>query len=340
MWPVLATALRWRPDLIFAVAPSLMSAALASFAARRAGASSWLHIQDFEVDAAFDLGILTNTRLRGAMVAIERRILGSFDRVSTISPQMLARLEDKGVNAKNIREIRNWTDASLISPGNRNTGFRRDLGLNETHLVGLYSGTMSNKQGLDLIVDAARELEKGEPTVQFILCGDGPHKAKLQAMAAGLSNVHFLGLQAGDQFTALLNTADFHLIPQRAEAADLVLPSKLGGILASGQPVIVMANPGTGLADEVEGAGLIVQPGSSHALADGARRLANDSDLCHSLGKAGRLKALERWDKTKIVRTLDQEFFALGISRGADPQLPASGTSVDRTLEHQAKHPV
>src|ERR1700694_5425865 len=47
-WLVISEAFRWRPDLVFVVAPSLMSAALASFVARRIGASSWLHIQDLE----------------------------------------------------------------------------------------------------------------------------------------------------------------------------------------------------------------------------------------------------------------------------------------------------
>src|SRR6185312_13966346 len=89
LWPVLSTSLRWRPDVTFSVAPSLMSAAFSAWIARRIGAYSWLHLQDFEVDAAFDLGLLSRKQLRAPMVAIERKILRSFDCVSTISPQML-----------------------------------------------------------------------------------------------------------------------------------------------------------------------------------------------------------------------------------------------------------
>src|SRR5579871_5044091 len=67
-WPVLMASLRWRPDVIFSVAPSLMSAAFPAWIARRTGALSWLHLQDFEIDAAFDLGLLANKRLRAPMV--------------------------------------------------------------------------------------------------------------------------------------------------------------------------------------------------------------------------------------------------------------------------------
>jgi colanic acid biosynthesis glycosyl transferase WcaI len=309
-WPVISEALRWRPDVVFSVAPSLMSAALTAWIARRCGAFSWLHVQDFEVDAAFDLGILSNKGLRSRMVAVERSILRSFDIVSTISPQMLDRLAYKGVDPERIREFRNWTDTRQIAPSDGPTGLRKELGLKDADFVGLYSGTMSNKQGLDLIVEAAVKLQHSNPNIRFILSGEGPHKATLQGLAEGLANVQFLGLQPDDRFTELLRTADFHLIPQRAEAADLVLPSKLGGILASGRPVIVMANPGTGLAEEIGQGGLVIPPGDAECLADAALSLAGNSALCRSLGEKARNIAVARWDKTTIVSAVERTLLA------------------------------
>jgi colanic acid biosynthesis glycosyl transferase WcaI len=306
LWPVISASLHWRPDVVFSVAPSLMSARFPAWIARRINAVSWLHLQDFEVDAAFDLGVLSNKRLRAPMVAVERKILRAFDCVSTISPQMLDRLAAKGVDRKRIHEVRNWTDTSEITPGNRRTRFRAEMHLDDSHFVGLYSGTMSNKQGLELIIEAARHLDQTGSNIRFVLCGDGPYKAMLQSLAGGLTNVQFLGLQAGESFVQLLKTADFHLIPQKAAAADLVLPSKLGGIFATGQPVIVMASPGTGLAAEVAGAGLIISPGDAHALATAVRTLANSPDLCSSLGNGAREIALLRWDKAPILRSLEK----------------------------------
>jgi colanic acid biosynthesis glycosyl transferase WcaI len=310
LWPVLSASLRWRPDVTFSVAPSLMSAAFSAWIARRIGAYSWLHLQDFEVDAAFDLGLLSRKQLRAPMVAIERKILRSFDCVSTISPQMLDRLAAKGIDREKIREVRNWTDIGKIRTGDKHTRFREKLGFDDSHFVGLYSGTMSNKQGLELIIEAARNLDQSNSNIRFVMCGDGPHKPILQNLAAGLTNVQFLGLQADERFAELLNSADFHLIPQKAEAADLVLPSKLGGIFATGQPVIVMADPGTGLATEVASAGLITPPGDAAALSAAVRKLAGDPELCRSLGKGARAIALLRWDKAAILSTLEQDLVA------------------------------
>jgi colanic acid biosynthesis glycosyl transferase WcaI len=323
-WPILSALLRWRPDVVFSVAPSLMSAALSARIARRVGALSWLHLQDFEVDAAFDLGLLRNRRMRAPMVAVERKILQSFDCVSTISPQMLDRLASKGVDKEKIREIRNWTDTTRIVPGSSRTQFRKDLHLADSHFVGLYSGTMSNKQGLELIVDAARDLNRSDSNIRFVMCGDGPHKATLQNLAAGLTSIQFLGLQADEQFAELLKTADFHLIPQKAEAADLVLPSKLGGIFATGRPLVVMAHPGTGLADEVAGAGLVIPPGDMHALTAAIRTLADNPELRDSLGEGARAIALSRWDKGAILGRLKQTLTEFAEQRKTTmPPVPA-----------------
>lgn len=302
MLPVVKEAFGWRPDIMLSAAPSLMSAAFVAFVARRIRAKSWLHVQDFEVDAAFDLGLLQNEKLRRVMLKTEAAIIRSFDKVSSISPQMVDRLRGKGLEAERATEVRNWIDTSSIYPVSRQTRYRRDLGIPDTAIVGLYSGTMSNKQGLDLAIDAAAALEDSCPDIHFILAGEGPHKAKLVEMAEGRSRVHFLGLQPNESFNELMGTADFHLIPQKAEAADLVLPSKLGAVLASGRPVIAMASRGTGLAAEVEGAGLVVPPGDSPALAAAIRRLSEDQALCEQLGAEGRRRSVERWDRRTIVR--------------------------------------
>jgi colanic acid biosynthesis glycosyl transferase WcaI len=323
---VLQKMLLWRPDVVLSVAPSLMSAAFVAFVARLTGTKSWLHIQDFEVDAAFDLGLLRNDRLRRLMLGTEALIIKSFDRISTISPQMVDRLARKGIPCDRLSEVRNWIDTGAIVPGPRRTRYRDELGLKDTDLVALYSGTMSNKQGLDLVVEAAAILDRVHPDIHFILAGDGPHKAKLMSQASRLSNIHFLGLQPYESFGELLATADVHVLPQRAEAADLVLPSKLGAIFASARPVIAMARPDTGLAIEVDGAGLVIEPGDSASLAAGICQLGNDRDLAQQLASEGRKRAVARWDRNMIIAKWAEDMAApktsLSEAEVAMPSLP------------------
>jgi colanic acid biosynthesis glycosyl transferase WcaI len=334
--PLLSTAVRWRPDIVFAVAPSLLSAPIAALAAKMVGAASWLHIQDLEVDVAFELGLLKNPAMRKLMLGLERRILNRFDRVSTISPQMLRSLEAKGLAPDRLRGFTNWVDTSVIVPGSNQTVFRSELGLKPTDVVALYSGAMSNKQGLEQIIEAAGATRNSHPSLQYVLCGNGQMKAALAEMANGLGNVHFLDLQPLERLSELLSTADIHLLPQRAQVSDLVLPSKLAGILASGRPIIAMANPGTGIALETTDAGLLIPPGDSQALVAAVIALAEDKNLRARLGAAARLRAKQKWDRISVIASLEREFLALPQRTAAAAVRPWPSAHSGRSIEQVA----
>lgn len=311
----LSAALRFKPDLVFAVAPTLTAAGAALAAARISGAASWLHIQDFEVDAAFDLGVLNNRIARSAALGLERGILNCFTRVSSISPAMVQRLGVKGVPSKRSVEFRNWVDVDTVQVfASTNTRYRQELGIAEDRIVALYSGNMAGKQGLEALSQVAADLSVSAAPVSLMLCGDGPARAALEEACRGMDSVHFLPLQPMERLPELLGTADIHLLPQRPEAADLVLPSKLTGMLASGRPVVAMAEAGTGLADEVEGCGLAVAP-NADAMTAGILQLAREPELRLELGTVGRLRAEARWRKSAIIDAFENEVGALQTRR-------------------------
>jgi colanic acid biosynthesis glycosyl transferase WcaI len=298
-------ARRLRPDIILAVAPSLMGAPAAYLAARVCNAVSWLHIQDFEIEAAFDLGLMSGPVIRRLALAAERRLLGAFDYVSSISPRMIARLGRKGLEDGRLFELRNWVDTTLVKPSDRLTSYRSALGIDAAKIVALYSGNMSAKQGLEHLAQAARWLAANCPKVVVILCGAGPMRPRLEALTAGLRNVHFIDLQPNAKMSELLATADIHLLPQRAEAADLVLPSKLAGMLASGRPIVAMADAGTGLAAAIKGVGVAVPPGSGDVFGRAVAALAGDAGLRQRYGKEARRVALAEWDRSTIIEALE-----------------------------------
>ena len=72
-------------------------------------------MQDFEVDAAFDLGLLKGQRIRNAVPAAERWLMRRFDVVSTISKRMHQRLLAKGVDAPKARLAVNWVDMAQFA---------------------------------------------------------------------------------------------------------------------------------------------------------------------------------------------------------------------------------
>ena len=299
--PVLWSALSFRPDVVLTIAPSLIAAPVARISAFLAGAESWLHVQDFEVEAGLATGLLK----RGAGLALwfERAVLKSFHKVSSISPEMCRRLVEKGVPRERVSECRNWADIDAIRPMTRPSPYREQWGISTEH-VALYSGNIANKQGIETVLEAARLLQHRED-LTFVVCGEGPNRARLEELAAGLGNIRFHDLQPKERLNELMGLATIHLLPQLAGAADLVLPSKLTNMLASGRPVVATAAPGTGLAREVDGCGLVVEPGSAEAMARGITALVANRPLWEALARAARLRAEDRWAKSKILERLE-----------------------------------
>lgn len=90
-------------------------------------------------------------------------------------------------------------------------------------------------------------------------------------------------------------------MPQIADAADLLLPSKLTNMFASGRPIVATAARGTGLADEIKGAGIATPPSDAPKFARAIEQLLNDRELRAEMGKKARLIALTRWEKNSIL---------------------------------------
>ena len=289
-----------RPELVVVLAPALLSVVTAWLAARLAGARLWIHVQDFEVEAALATGLMSGGSLPARLARwLEARLLRLGDRVSTISPQMCAKLRDKGVAADRVFEMRNWSDARFAPDPAGAAAIRTEWGL-EDRKVALYSGNVSRKQGIEILVEAARLLQHRHD-IAFVICGEGPNRAELERLAAGLGNVQLHDLQPAERMGAMLTLADLHLLPQIAGAADLVLPSKLTNMLASGRPVVATTEPGTGLYAEVDGCGAITSPGDAAALAQAVVRLSDNPQERTRLGRAAGERATERWSKEAIV---------------------------------------
>jgi colanic acid biosynthesis glycosyl transferase WcaI len=308
--PVLARQALWRPDVVMAIAPTLLCAPAALSLARIVGAKAWLHIQDYEIDAAFDLGLLQSARAARIAQSIERAVLRRFDVVSSISGNMVARALRKGVDASKLSCLPNWVDTQAIFPLDRASEYRRTLEIPNANKVVLYSGNMGAKQGIEILAAAAAALADRKD-ISFVFCGNGPTKADLLERCKGLPNCRFIPLQPVERLNELLNVADIHVLPQRGDAADLVMPSKLTGMLASGRAIIAMARAGTELFDAVAPRGVVVAPEDVDALAAAIEALAADHRRRSTLGAEARSYAEKALSPAAVLGHLEARLGAL-----------------------------
>jgi len=310
-FPVVAwQGLVWKPDLVLVIAPAIACCLGGKFAANLGGAKSWLHIQDLVVDAAFEMGILSNNLLKSLILKCEKWLIQQFDRVSTIADPMQKRLLAKGLDRDCLQLFPNWVDTESIFPLDQPSPLRAELGISVSQTVVLYSGNMGKKQGLEIVIAAAKIVTNQQ--IIFILCGDGASRQELEIMAQGMANVRFLPLQPLENLNNLLNLADIHLLPQRSDVADLVMPSKLGGILACGGALVATANPDTEVANVANDAGAIVSlPENTEQLADKISFLAQNLGDRQTMKIQARNYAIENLSKSQILNNLHGSLLSL-----------------------------
>ena len=299
-------AVWWRPDVVFAVEPPFFCLPSALTVARLTGAKAWLHVQDFEVDAALQLGLFRMPGSGRLLRWIESFLFRRFDRCSTISEMMLKFLKTRSGKPARCLLFRNWVDLRTIHPLDKPSCFRQELELEPHQKVALYSGNMGEKQGLEIIVEAARMLQYRKDLV-FVLCGNGAAADRIRDLGNHLPNIRWLTVQPTEQLNSLLNLADIHLLPQRADAADIVMPSKLTGMLASGRPVVATATAGTQISNVVETCGLTVEPGNPDDFAAAILQLTDNANLRAQLGNRARVIAESELCMEEVLQRFEQD---------------------------------
>ena len=328
----LAWSVRWRPDVVLVTEPPLVGAPGVIALSAVTGARSWLHVQDLEIDAGFGLGFMSSGLLRRIVLGVERALLDRFDVVTTISTSMRAKLAARLPESRSPAIMRNWVDLDTIRPVDA-SGLRRLLGIPESAIVCLYSGSMAAKQGLDILASVARALDDRHD-LHFVFCGNGAMRAALEQAASGLERVRFLDLQPDDRVAALLSMADIHLLPQRAEIDGLAMPSKLSGMFASARPVVATAVASSELAQVVTGRGIVVPPGDVDAFVRAIAELADDPVKRMVCGRAGRAYAERYLDKEVVLREMFRVLLG-GVSgdevaTAGDPDVAAPAPAVTR----------
>lgn len=131
------------------------------------------------------------------------------------------------------------------------------------------------------------------------IIGDGPDRAKLEAMASSsptLKNrVRFLGRR--DDVPALLKMMDIFVLSSLWEG----MPNAVIEAMAAGLPVIATAVDGTTELVDDGSTGLLVSPGSPRPLAVAINNLARDEELRRRMGAAGRERVERVFGEERMV---------------------------------------
>ncbi len=277
-----------RCDAVIAMSPPLTLGITGWLAARLRRSPMIFNIQDVFPDAAIETGAITDRRIIRAATWLERWSYRLADAVTVLSDDLrdnvIAKLHPDDDPAK-VVVIPNFVDTAAITPADRLTPYRRELGLGDGPVV-LYAGNVGFSQSLDLVLAAARAL----PEVTFLINGDGAARRSLEAAAEGLGNVRFAGYIAPDRLSELLATGDVHVVPLKRGLGRVSVPSKTYSIMAAGRPVVAAIDPGTAVPVILaqSGGGVAVPPDDAAGFVDALRGVLAAPDEEVAMGHRGR----------------------------------------------------
>ena len=261
------------------------------------------HIQDLQIDAASNLGMIRNNGLINLLFKFEAFILTNVDFVSTISDGMLAKIESKTTKKLNTLLFPNWINNNEIFPTTSDSIIKKYSWLKNKKMI-LYSGAIGEKQGLEVLVDTANYFKDNDEYC-FVISGEGPYKEKLSLYSQdyGLSNVYFLNLLPTNEFNEMLNAAFFHIIIQKESGNDLFLPSKLTNILGVGGCAIVSATNTTSLYKIVNDhqCGFIIPSSTLEYLSSSIKKLTSDTDLYNEIKLNAKNYAVNHLYKANVI---------------------------------------
>lgn len=294
-----------KPALVFAVLQPLPIGATLLLLARLRGFKLVFNVQDLHPDVLVELGLIRNKFLISTLKHIEKSAYQRADGLAVICDgfkhHVERHIQQQGAKAP-IEIIPNWIDIDEIQPlPGKGLNIRQMANIPADAPVVLYAGTIGHVSGASVVVQAAR-LAAERNNIHWLFVGEGPVLPSLQAMAHGLSNVHFLPFQPRELLLDVQNSATISMVSLLPGKGIFSVPSKVLGYMAAGKPVVasVDLNSETGRLVHKANCGLVVEPGNAQALLNAVNELVDNPQNALNMGQGGRRFLEQNYSRSHV----------------------------------------
>lgn len=291
-----------RADYLFVESPPLLLAVPARLVSLIRRMPIVLNVADLWPDSVEQLGIALPPPLRWALGRLEAWAYRNAAYVTAVTEGIRHTLvTDKGVPPEKVLFLPNGVDLETYAPA--------PAFVPPVPATFVYAGTHGVAHGLETVLRAAALL--ADEPVRFVFVGDGSEKAALVAEATrlGLTNVEFRDALPPPEVAEVLRRATAGVACLRdAPVLRGARSVKVFSIMATGRPVLYSGAGEDRRILEAADGGVVVDAGDAAALAEGARRLANDADEAARLGANGRRYVEEHLGWPALVRAWVSQF--------------------------------
>jgi glycosyltransferase involved in cell wall biosynthesis len=181
-----------------------------------------------------------------------------------------------------------------------------ELGLDDGGpIVGTVCRLVEPKKGLSVLLQAMALLKRsgGDRGCHLLIVGDGPARASLESLSRrlGLGDaVRFIGSRR--DIPRILPLLDLFVPPSLYEGFGIAILEAM----AAGKPVVATTAGGIPEFVPAGETGLLVEPGNVAALAEAIGSLLGDPERARQMGRRGRIRVLEHFQMSTVVRRHEQ----------------------------------
>ncbi|ARV15519.1 WcaI family glycosyltransferase [Polaribacter sp. SA4-12] len=297
-------------DVVICVVPFIGSVFLGKILAKSKKAKLWVHVQDFEFDAVSDSNLVENKTNKNfvfkGLFWVEKKLLKSADLLSTISSSMISKLHEKvKLRPESKKLLPNWVDSNFIKPED----YKVHRYLTSSKFKILYSGNIGEKQDWVFFIEFVKELECIDD-IEIIVVGNGSKRIWLEEQLLDLDNIYFYSPVKYSELSNLLCSADLHVLFQKIDVIDTVMPSKILAMMSSEKPSLITGN----LKSEVysiirkSNSGKYFETSDICDVLEFVKKLKLDKPLQEEYGKNARTFVSENFSKTKILNQFMDTF--------------------------------
>jgi glycosyltransferase involved in cell wall biosynthesis len=217
-------------------------------------------------------------------------------------------IEREAIDPGKITIIENGIDVGAFAPPKTESlsPLREELGLRASDRVVMMVAALRPEKAHECLLEAARLLVVSRDSLKFLIVGDGPRRAELEALSDSLGlggRVSFLGVRK--DVAQLLQVADVLVLPSYPVVE--TLPMAVLEAMAAEVPVVAT---GVGsLPEMIESGrtGLLIDPGDPAALARAIEEIISDPDRAREIAREARATV----EKKYSVKTMVERYIAL-----------------------------
>lgn len=201
----------------------------------------------------------------------------------------------------------NGIDVDFFSPNQDSRASR--FNCSPTTPVFFTLSRMSQKKGIDVLMDAIEKVNQTEVDAHFVIAGDGPLRREVEQATQIHPNIEVLGKLSNNDLAECYASADAFLFTSKSGEAFPTLT--MIESFSSGTPVIAsrLSEDAVGVYENQNT--VLYDPGDSNELARIIRRLAGDVNRLKKMGRVARMTAIEEFSIESKIDQLESVYHRL-----------------------------